>query len=80
MKRTPEEVANTIEGFVNGTGDQWHWDGFISIRIDDPELEAIRKRCVVIREEFPPSDPHAYCSEEGLKVMRQMAEGLRAHA
>ena len=38
MKRTPEQVANAIEGFVNGTGNQWDWDGFTSIRIDDPEL------------------------------------------
>jgi hypothetical protein len=78
MKRTPEEVANAIEKFVNGAGDQWAWDGFISIRIDDPELEAIRKRCVAIRDEFPPSDPRAYCSEAGLAEMRQMVEHLRA--
>ncbi|PYK29532.1 MAG: hypothetical protein DME57_10020 [Verrucomicrobia bacterium] len=77
MKRTPEEVANTIESFVNGAGDQWAWDGFISIRIDDPELEAIRKKCVAIRDEFPPSDPRAYCSEAGLDAMRQIVEELR---
>lgn len=78
MKRTTEEVANTIEGFANGTGKQWDWDGFISIRLDDPDLEAIRQRCVSIRDEFPPSDPKAYCSEAGLKVMQQIVQDLRA--
>ena len=78
MKRTREEVAETIEAFVNGTGRQWDWDGFTSIRIDDPELEAIRKKCVVMPVEFPPSNPKEYCSEAGMQVMRELAQGLRA--
>ena len=77
MNRTPEEVANTIEGFVNGTGDQWAWDDFISIRLSDPEMEAVRQRCVSIRDEFPPSDPRAYCSDAGLGLMRQIVQDLR---
>ena len=80
MKRTPEEAANTIEAFVNGTGKQWDWDGFISIRLDDAELEAIRQRCVSIRDEFPPSDPRDYCSDSGLKIMRQIVQDLRARS
>jgi hypothetical protein len=80
MTRAPEEVANTIESFVNGTADQWAWDGFISIRLDDPRLEAIRQKCVAIREEFPPSDPRAYCSDAGLAAMRQIVQDLRAHS
>jgi len=80
MKRTPEEVANTIEGFVNAIGDQWACDGFISIRLSDPELEAIRQKCVSIRDEFPPSDPRAYCSDAGLTVMRQIVQNLRARS
>jgi hypothetical protein len=80
MKRTPDEVANTIEGFVNGTGNQWDWDGFISIRIDDPGLEAIRQRCISIRDEFPAADPRGYCSEAGLQVMRQIVQDLRVRS
>jgi hypothetical protein len=77
MKRTPEEVANTIEGFVNGTDNQWAWDGFTSIRLDDPELEAIRQKVVSLPVEFPPSNPRAYCSEAGLDRMRQIVRDLR---
>jgi hypothetical protein len=80
MNRNPQEVASTIEGFVNGTGDQWAWDGFISLRLDDPELEAVRQKCVAIRDEFPPSDPRAYCSDAGLGAMRQIVQDLRARS
>ena len=78
MKRTREEVANTIEGLVSGTGRQWDWDGFTSIRIDDPELEEIRKRCVALPAEFPPSNTKEYCSAAGMQVMRDLVDGLRA--
>lgn len=80
MKRTPEEVANIIDGFVSGTAKQWDWDGFISIRLDDSRLEAIRKRCVSIRDEFPPENPRDYCSKAGLEIMKQIVQDLRAHA
>jgi hypothetical protein len=78
MKRTREEVANAIDGFINGTGRQWDWDGFTSIRIDDPEMEAIRQRCVELPVEFPPTTRGAYCSDAGLQVMRDLLQGLRA--
>jgi hypothetical protein len=78
MKRTREQVAETIEAFVSGAGRQWDWDGFTSIRIDDPELEEIRKRCVALPTEFPPSGPKDYCGEAGIQVMRELAQGLRA--
>ncbi len=80
MKRTAEQVATTIEGFVNGGGNQWDWDGFTSIRIDDPELEKVRQRCIAIRDEFPPEKVTDYCSPAGMEAMRKLAEGLRAHA
>ncbi|MFN2509112.1 MAG: hypothetical protein ABR589_10120 [Chthoniobacterales bacterium] len=80
MKRTPEEVANTIEGFVNGTGSQWAWDGFTSIRLDDPELEAIRQNVVALPVEFPPSNPRDYCSEAGMERLRQIVQDLRARS
>jgi len=80
MKRTSEEVAKTIETFVDGTGRQWDWDGFTSIRLDDPDLEAIRKKCVAIPDEFPPTSRGEYCSPAGLQAMRELAQGLRTHS
>lgn len=78
MKRTREEVAKTIEAFVNGTGRQWDWDDFTSIRLDDPELEAIRKRCVSVPDEFPPTTRGEYCGAGGIEAMREIAQRLRA--
>ncbi len=80
MKRTPEEVANTIEDFVNGKGNQWTWDDFTSIRLNSPELDEIRKKVVAIPVEFPPANLHDYCSPAGLEKMRQMVQELRAHS
>ena len=80
MKRTREQVASAIEGFANGTGNQWDWDGFTSIRIDDPELEAIRQRCIAVRDEFPPEKVTDYCSPAGMEAMRKMVGELRARA
>jgi hypothetical protein len=77
MKRTREQVANTIEGFVTGTGNQWDWDGFTSIRIDDPELEKVRQRIIAVRDEFPPDKPSDYCSPAGMEAMRKMVDELR---
>lgn len=71
-------MAETIEAFVNGTGRQWDWDGFTSIRLDDPELEAIRQKCVALPAEFPPSAKTAYCSDAGLQVMRDLVQSLRS--
>ena len=69
-----------IDGFVNGTGKQWDWDGFTSIRLDDPELEAIRKQIVALPVECPPSSPKDYCNETGMDKMRQMVRDLRSRA
>jgi hypothetical protein len=80
MKRTPEEVANTIEGFVNRTDNQWAWDGFTSIRLDDPELEAIRQKIVALPVDFRPSNPRDYCSEAGMERMRQIVQDLRGRS
>ncbi|MEY2501790.1 MAG: hypothetical protein QOG12_1045 [Verrucomicrobiota bacterium] len=73
-------MASTIDGFASGAANQWDWDGFISIRIDDPELEKIRQRCIAIRDEFPPEKVTDYCSPAGMEEMRKLAESLRARA
>ena len=80
MKRTAEEVANTIEAFVSGAKNQWDWDGFTSIRLDDAELEAIRKQIVDLPVQFPPANPTDYCSEAGMEKMREIVAQLRGRA
>lgn len=41
-KRTPQEVARILRGFIAGTGGEWDWDDFTSVPIADAALEAIR--------------------------------------
>ena len=38
IKMTKDQV-HEIETFLAGSGGAWDWDDFISIRLDDPELE-----------------------------------------
>ncbi len=44
-KRTPQEVAALISGFLDGTN-EWAWDDFESVPLADPYLEAIRQRAI----------------------------------
>lgn len=73
------DVAEILEDFLQGTGDQWDWDDFTQGRppLPDPDLEAIRRRCASLGKEFPPTRPGWYCSEEGLKVLRSYITALR---
>jgi hypothetical protein len=74
---TADEVAATIEDFLDGRGRQWDWDNFLSFEITDPRLEAIRERCNRLSEEFPPGGRGGYCGPEGVDVMRRFIRELR---
>ena len=47
-KRTPAEVAGFIRDFIEGTGSDWDWDDFTSVRLADPKLEEIRRHADMI--------------------------------
>jgi hypothetical protein len=79
MKMTRTEVADKIDAFVNGKGGKWDWDDFVAIRLSDPELDAIRQKCVSVREEYPPTTPGDYCSPAGMEALRGILSELRAH-
>ena len=78
MKMTREEVAKTIEDFVNGTGGKWDWDDFTAMRLDNAELDTVRHKCFSVRDEFPSTNPQQYCSDAGMQVLRDLATSLRA--
>lgn len=73
---TKAELVDIIERFLDGTGGRWDWDDFTSLRITDPELDAIRVRCGQLYDE--PNYPGRYCGPEGMVEMRRMIEKLRA--
>ncbi len=77
VERTPEEVAEIIERFVAGTASDWEWDDFISVRIRNPQLETIARRCAGLPQEFPPTIGGSYTSADGLAVLQAYVRTLR---
>jgi hypothetical protein len=77
---TLEEAADSIEKFVNDTGGRWDWDDFISIRQKDPELEAVRLKCVSVADDFPSTDRRRYCSDGGFDALRYLLKDLRSRS
>ena len=77
VRLTAEEVADTIERFIESRDGQWDWDDFTSVQIKDPELEAVRLRCVGLPDEFPGTYGE-YCGEQGVTIMRELVAQLRA--
>jgi hypothetical protein len=44
VHRTRQEVINFLRGGLQSGGDS-SWDDFVSVRIAEPELEAVRVKC-----------------------------------
>ncbi len=53
IQRTPTEVAQIIENFLDGKGRAHDWDDFITFQIADPHLDAIRAQCLELNSTHP---------------------------
>ena len=73
---SPKEVRDILAGFIEDTSGPYDWDDFVSVPIRDPKLEAIRRRCAGLREEFPPESQHEYCGAGGVEVIRRFIQEL----
>ena len=78
QKISRSELAETLDNFLSGRGGRWDWDDFISVKLDDPELDEIRRICAELPERYPPGREGVYCSHEGLDVLRSILERLRS--
>lgn len=76
IRRTSQEVADIIEGFVEGRVGSGAWDDFVCVPIRDGELEAARLRCLGLPDEYP--EYGRYCSDDGVCAMRATVAELRA--
>ena len=74
---TRADVADSLEGFLDGTGRRHDWDAFIAQPLGDPSLEAIRTRCAHLPVQFPPQRPGQYCSDAGMLIVRSLVAELR---
>jgi hypothetical protein len=61
---------------LDGSAEQWDWDDFISVPLDDPELEQVRVAAAQVRDRLPTTHPDNYCSEQGRRYLRQLADSL----
>jgi hypothetical protein len=72
-KRNPDEVAAYLRNFIDGKGDDWDWDDFISVPIADQTLEAIRQRAAAV--ELPLTDRGMATLRELLGETEHLAAG-----
>ena len=80
LERTPPEVAQYIDDFINESGDEWDWDDFTTVPIRDPILDSIRQRCSEIADDNPPIQDGEWCSPAGREELRQILDELRVAA
>jgi hypothetical protein len=71
------EIADLIERFLDGDASPREWDDFESVRLEDPELDAIRVECAEVRRNHPAERSDRFCSEEGASVLRAIAGRIR---
>ena len=76
--RSPVEVAQIIDDFVNGTG-QSDFGQFLYVTIEDPQLDSVRLRCLQLHEEHPPEEEGYWCGPAGIDELRRIADELRRH-
>ncbi len=75
-KITSNDVFCIIKSFLNDSCNEWEWDDFISIPIENSFLEKIRIRCAGLTKEFPPQNKGEYCNDEGVKVLEEYLQIL----
>ncbi len=76
-RRTKLEVADIVEAFVEGTGRDWDWDDFCSLKIGNRELDEIRLKCTNLSFTHPPPPGYGYCNEQGIQLFREVVNDLR---
>jgi len=79
VRRSPDEVADLIEGFLDGTGDDRDWDDLTSVPIVDRELNRIRSDLLRIENRYL-GEVDGHISAEGVAKLRTIVRLLRGQA
>src|SRR4051812_23798791 len=69
---TPDEVARTIEDFIEDKSGDHDWDEFLHFPLADAYLESVRKKCDSVFTDYPATQKGHYCSDTGMAVLRQL--------
>jgi hypothetical protein len=70
MTKEMDDAFVTIHDFLDGTGNMWAWDDFLSVPPRDPKVMAIQGFCRQLRSDYPPLNAHDYCSDAGKNRLR----------
>lgn len=78
MSEEARRISDLLLRCLEGRVDPHEFDDFISCRHPDARLDAIRRLVARVPDDHPPASSGAYASDEGLDVLRRIAQELRA--
>lgn len=78
MSQADRQFArDEIDKFLRGDTVGFEWDDFTAIRIKNKYVDAVRRLCLHVSDEFPPVPGSGfYCSDEGYAVLRAARDHL----
>lgn len=66
----------TVRKFLDGGGDPWAWDDFLSVPTNDPGVSRLQGLCRQLPSEYPPERKIDYCSDAGPLYLRSVVEEI----
>ncbi len=70
------DAVTAIRHFLDGTGDEWEWDDFISVPAKNQDVAKLQGFCRELPTTYPPTKKTEYCSAGGLERLRQILSDL----
>lgn len=76
MSKAMEEAIATIRDFLDGRGNPWAWDDFLSVPPSDPEVVRLQGFCRKLAYDYPPQESTEFCSSAGMDRLRAEVDQL----
>ena len=73
-----EQVAATVESFIDESCGRYDWDDLISLPRSDKTFETVCRYCASTSDLYPTKK--GWCSDEGAAKLREFAALLRSDA
>ena len=70
------EFLATLDQFITDGGDPEQWEAFCDVPVADADLAAAQRALSCIDEQYPPEEPGALCSRQGIAFLRRYREEL----
>lgn len=80
MSNAMQEAITAIRNFLDGQGDPWAWDDFLSVPVSDPEVRRLQGFCRQLPHDYPPEQGTDYCSRAGMERLRTLLDELTSDA